>query len=1068
MKNIFTRFVLVLFVLLIGLSSAYAERVSQEDAALVAGNFLSAGDTTSSQVAQAPARTGKIRRVAMAEEAQYYVYENANGEGWVMVAANDVAHPILAYSETGQFRTDQQPANLKSWLGHYNKEIEVAEQNGVEATEEIQSEWKALRKGVRKAKTVAVVSPLIETGWDQDSPYWNDCPTKNSQHAYVGCVATALAQVMNYWQWPETGTGSNSVEFNNTTYTVDFSTGNYDWANMLKVYGSSGTTTQKAAVAKLMYHCGVAVGMSYGTNGSGAYTINWGDENEACAENALWKYFRYKKSEIKSYYRNGYTGSVYSSWNEANWIAMLKTELDARRPIMYSGADSDEDNAGGHSFVCDGYDSDNKFHFNWGWENWCDGYYNINSLVTNDPGSGGGNGDYSYQQDVIIGIIPDKPSVTITWMANGSTFTTTTQSTGKLVLPTSSPADCSGSGGKKFVGWTTQSSISGGTKPSDLFSTVTTQTVTAATTYYAVYATESGSGGTPSSASYTFSSKAWAASPSNWTSGKDGNGFDTSKNGIQVTTGATDANGTCPTSYSNISSVVVSYCTNASKGKGTITVTVGSASVDQSITPVGTTATTKTFDFSGTTPTGTPQISVACTENSIYICGATINYGGGASYSDYSLTCGAACSQTPTMSFTNETVNKTTDDASYTQAVTISGKGSGQTVAYSSSDETVATVTNAGVVTLKGKVGSTTITASVEANGTYCAASASYTLNVSAAPINVTLYYNNTSTTINNQPNPYTLPNGSPYNAAMCDDDWTFDGWLGSTYAKSETKPTYITQLTATGSAYAVYKTTETSSGAPVRKATMGTSTVASVTFSDANSDGSTDKASSISDLVSSASGITSYNGTKVYAGTTGVKIGTGSATGSITLNLSSAANVKSVVVNAKKFGSDTGTLSVKAGSTDVGSAQSPPSSAGDLTFTASNAVSNTTTITVATSTKRAYIKSITIIAETSGSDPTPSTKTYYATSPDCATPPPATDYTVTWVACGETFDSKGYASGAALTMPASTPSDNAGKVFVGWTATKHYTGATAPADLFTSAGSKTVTADVTYYAVFH
>lgn len=169
----------------------------------------------------------------------------------------------------------------------------------------------------------------------------------------------------------------------------------------------------------------------------------------------------------------------------------------------------------------------------------------------------------------------------------------------------------------------------------------------------------------------------------------------------------------------------------------------------------------------------------------------------------------SSCTNTPTMSFTDATVNKTTDDNTYTQTVNISGKGAGQTVAYSSSDETVGTVNTSGVVTLKGKVGSTTITASVEASGTYCSASASYTINVTKAPINVTLYYKGTSTTLNNEPNPYTLPTTGTYAANACD-AWTFDGWYGSTYAKSTTKPTsYITELTTSGNAYAVYKHTE-------------------------------------------------------------------------------------------------------------------------------------------------------------------------------------------------------------------------------------------------------------------
>lgn len=210
--------------------------------------------------------------------------------------------------------------------------------------------------------------------------------------------------------------------------------------------------------------------------------------------------------------------------------------------------------------------------------------------------------------------------------------------------------------------------------------------------------------------------------------------------------------------------------------------------------------------------------------------------------------------------------------------------------------------------------------------------------------------------------------------------NWVFDGWATTQVNETTTQPGYITSVSSESTVYAVYAKTESAGSAPHR-ATMATSEVASVTFKDAANDGSDDKSGAISGLVDSASGISSYSGSKVYAGTTGVKIGASKSAGSITIELSSAANVKSVVVNAKKFSDDTGTLSVKAGSTDVGSAQSPKSTAGDLTFTATTAVSNTTTITVATSAKRAYIKSITVNAETSGGGST--TTTYYASEPE-------------------------------------------------------------------------------------
>ena len=908
MKHKYPRLLSVLCALMIATSASWAERVSQEDAALVAGNFMNAGDTTS-QGAQSPGRYRQLRRVALAEDAQYYVYTNTNGEGWVMVAANDVVQPILAYSKQGVFNPDAQPSNVKVWLGGYNNQIKFAEQNNVEATEEVKAKWNSLRKAppVTAAGTV-VVAPLIKTTWDQDDPYWKYCPSSGSSKTYTGCVATAMAQVMNYWQWPVTGTGSYSYtsETNKLACSADFANTTYDWANMVNHYtkyysGSSQvsvstpTNAQKEAVAVLMYHCGVAVKMDYGTSsqgGSSAYTIypNSSYTTTRCAAYALLNNFGYNKSTLKCYYRSG--GYGYSSVTDANWLNLLKTELDAKRPIMYAGADDE----GGHSFVCDGYDSQNYFHFNWGWSGYCDGYYTVDNMVPGTGGSGSGNGSYNDGQDIIIGIQPpvtghqvvvngtgctitpslarvengkqltatitptdatyDFTSITvklgsttltktthytlsadnktltvkssaitgdasnnltitcvwtknrysysllgtncteelegmvsknaalsltitpdagytledascwtvemgntmltygtgftynsttntfnissvtgdvtilaeagrpITWYANGSLHATNIAVGGTLTLP-DAPADCPN--GKKFVGWTANSSVSE-SKPSDLFTSAAGVTVTPGATYYAVYATQTGSGGAPESASYSFSNKSWNASPSNWTSGKDGAGYNNS--GVQVTTGASGANATCPASYSNVTSVVVSYCTNASSGVGSIKIGVGSTELSQNVTKTGgTSARDLSFDFSSTKPSGAPKITVTCTTNSIYVCGVTINYGGGTSYSDYSLTCGELCALS-SISLNTSSVLK-----SFAIGATLDYTGLVVTANYSNCSSQTVEPTNVTVSPDMSTAGSKTVTVSYTENGT--TQTATYTITV-VAPKTVT------------------------------------------------------------------------------------------------------------------------------------------------------------------------------------------------------------------------------------------------------------------------------------------------------------------------------------------
>lgn len=1107
MKNKYLRLVVVLSALLLSVSSLWAERVTQEDAALVAANFLNGGDST--QGAQAPGRNRPIRRVTLAEDAQYYVYANADGNGWVMVAANDVVQPILAYSNEGEFRADKQPANIKSWLGKYNKQIKQAEADGVQATEEVKQEWKQLRKGVGIRKGTPVVAALIQTKWDQDAPYYNQCPQVGNSRCVTGCVATAMAQVMYYHKWPDTGTGSASVTVGSNTYTVDFSTGNYDWDNMLLKYNgyfpegssqwttngvSAGTTAQQNAVAKLMYHCGVAVEMDYGTDVSGAQTIypNASQTSLKCAANALWNNFGYKTSTLKCYYRPG--GYGYSAVNNTNWHNYLKTELDNARPIMYAGSDDE----GGHSFICDGYDNTTptrKYHFNWGWSGYCDGYYDVDDLVPGTGGSGAGNGSYNDDQDIIIGIIPDKPNITITWSVQGNT-TTTTQTSGTLVLPATTPSDCSGANGKKFVGWTESSSVSG-SAPADLFTSGSGKTVTENKTYYAVYATETTSpaprrakAGTSEVASVTFanassdgtadksSSISDLVSSASGISSYSGSKVYAGTTGVKIGSGSATGSVTITLSSSATVKEVKVTAKKYGSDTGTLSVKAGSTAIGEAQSPP---ASAGELTFTAETAVeDVTTITVATSSKRAYISSITVyeetSGGGGggssATYSDYSLSCGAACTNTPTMSFSAPTtVSKTTADGSFTKAVTISGKGNGQTVAYSSSDETVATVNSSGVVTLKGKVGSTTITASVEANGTYCPASASYTINVTAAPINVTLYYNNTSTTISNQTSPYTLPTGSPYNAAMCGGDWTFAGWYNTTYDKSTTAPTYITQLTATGYAYAVYTTTETTSGAPVRQKTAATATYTKVASGDVTDgqylivyeggnvafDGSLttlDAASNTIAVTIDNSTITATNATEAAEFTIDASAGT---------ILSASGYYIGATSNSNSLNSSTSTVYTNTLSIDnSGNAVILGSGGAYLRY---NSTSGQTRFRYFKSSSYTSQQAIQLYKKSTSGGTT--STTYYATSPDCATPPPATDYTVTWEACGETFDSKGYASGAALTMPASTPSDNAGKEFVGWTATEHYTGATAPADLFTSAGSKTVTADVTYYAVF-
>ena len=339
-----------------------AERVTPEAARKVALTFFSNNGVKAIQLTDCSKDAGFPN---------LYIF---NAEpGFVVMAADDCVQPILGYSLTNPFVTEGLPENISFWLQGYNDEIQSAIDHQVKASYKTAQQWKALLDGnPTAAKATTVVEPLIQTKWDQGSPYNNLCPS-----GYVtGCIATSMAQVMKYWNYPSHGIGSHSYMWNGEILSADFGESTYDWENMTNTYGSNSTDLQKNAVATLMFHCGVSVDMNYGPN-SGA--------TPESVPVALINYFNYS-SETHLLYRANYS-------DENEWISMLKAELDQNRPIWYRGTGS----SGGHAFVCDGYNDADFFHFNWGWSGNCDDYYTINNLY---PGPGGiGSGAYGIFND---------------------------------------------------------------------------------------------------------------------------------------------------------------------------------------------------------------------------------------------------------------------------------------------------------------------------------------------------------------------------------------------------------------------------------------------------------------------------------------------------------------------------------------------------------------------------------------------------------------------------------------------------------------------------------------------
>ncbi len=357
-----------------------AAQISESQAAEIARKYLP--QSSSKQLSPVKVKS------AVGVDAPYYAF-NAGGEkGFVIVSGDDSLTPIVGYSDSGYFSDENMPENLKNYLEQYEKYV-AAVQSG-----EVKASYAAVSTGE------PVVESFVASRWNQDEPFNNYCPEDPyyaPDKAPIGCLATAMAQVMNYWEWPKQGKGSNVYQLNSYMgiagqYSSNFSESVYDWDNMLDNYVSTlnenGTYTndyteaEGDAVAQLMYDCAVSVNMMFNsarTGGSGAL--------ESDALIAAAKYFGYD-SEI--HYRNSYWGSQF--------FEQIKKEMDERHPVLFCGAGD----AGGHAFVIDGYDSNRFLHVNWGWGGVSDGYYNMDLMNPSSLGIGGGSGGFTEGQSIIV------------------------------------------------------------------------------------------------------------------------------------------------------------------------------------------------------------------------------------------------------------------------------------------------------------------------------------------------------------------------------------------------------------------------------------------------------------------------------------------------------------------------------------------------------------------------------------------------------------------------------------------------------------------------------------------
>jgi len=377
-KTIFT-----LSLVALTLGNLLAGPVNQQKAQKVGAKFLS---TTAVSEKNADIQLQLASTATDRDATDYYVFNVSNGEGFVIVAGDDCAKPILAYSTTGHFDPSDVSEGFAFTLNGFQEEIQYMREHNIAATPDIIAEWKQVSETGslnRGGQTRAVVDMLCQTLWNQNFPWNSQCPedtTGSGGHVYAGCVATAMGQVMKFWDWPAQGTGSHT--YNPQGYaqqTANFGETEYHFELMPNVLDSTSTEDDYYYIAQFLHHCGIAVDMQYSGNGSGAYS--------EMVPDALRNYFRYTCDDHITNYGDWWPGMGYT--NE-EWAQMLKDGgLDEGLPLYYSG--QDDSGAGGHAYVVDGYDENDYFHYNWGWSGrdnaWCPigaantTRYNFNTMV---------------------------------------------------------------------------------------------------------------------------------------------------------------------------------------------------------------------------------------------------------------------------------------------------------------------------------------------------------------------------------------------------------------------------------------------------------------------------------------------------------------------------------------------------------------------------------------------------------------------------------------------------------------------------------------------------------------
>lgn len=314
--------------------------------------------------------------------------------GFAIISNDDLAPEVLGYSET-KFSTNAQNENFRWYLQAAEKAVKNIVAKG--------QSLKSIKPN--PSKYPQKVESFVNVEWGQQEPYNLLCPPagkkgnipgqnyQGGERAVTGCVATAMAQILHYNKYPDSGIGTKTLNVvqadkSKKEFTVDFSKSQYKWNDMLDVYKKGAySETEANAVALLMRDCGFASEMDYGSDVSGTPISK--------AFTGLKTYFKYPET-LQLLYRIDYIGK------DVEWMDLIFKEISEHRAIFYGASDKNPSN-GGHAFVLCGYNEEGKIYVNWGWNGEDKGYYDINLL---NPS----NYQFSEAQSMIIGIAPNRPA----------------------------------------------------------------------------------------------------------------------------------------------------------------------------------------------------------------------------------------------------------------------------------------------------------------------------------------------------------------------------------------------------------------------------------------------------------------------------------------------------------------------------------------------------------------------------------------------------------------------------------------------------------------------------------